>query len=310
MQHLLINRFRGLFLGVAVAETHLRNNLLLRAANDALTSEEEHLPISQAELGWSQAIAASTEALINAQPPGPVLTEDLLLDEYQLGCQIAKMLPLELFWQDNLTRLEEQVCGHMLEGADPELQVGVMSIGIAIALICREQVSPEDLIPKILNHDCCTGTAIRDQLSQVQVFLKTPVSLTTVWNKFRSKQSDSSSQIASAIAIGFYCWLTSADSFSLTLSRSLVLPQPSLVPSLIASALSGLFNSVNNIPFPWQTPLFMASSTFSRQDILMQADQLMAFWSGYHTLDVRSNFPQSEQAVVSAPDVLRPRPKY
>lgn len=298
-----MNRFRGAFLSVAVLEAHLQDNSLKGLDDNSVQGKKHRLQIPPEGLGWTDAMTTSTQMLVTTQAPSQVTAfQD---DDYSSALHLARTLPVALFWHDNLLKLEQQICEQYLRKADPELQAGVVGIGIAIALICQEQANPQNLIPQLLTHKPLAGTLIHTQLSQVQALLTTHASLTTVWNQV--SQSYTPQRLASAMAIAFYCWSSTADSYSLTLSRLLTLPQPSVVAALIISVLSGVFNSISGIPLSWQTPLFVSSAADARQNILMSADQLLAAWSGYYCQEGMPTPPQLEQIAVSAPGVLRPR---
>lgn len=303
MQHSLTNRFRGLFLGVAVLEAYLQNSSPRSLDNISGQRGKHRLQIPPEGLGWTDAMIASTQTLVMTQVPPQITTSSD--EDYSLACHIARMLPVALFWHENPLKLEQQICEQCLQESDPELQAGVVGIAIAIALICQEQANPKNLIPQLLTYQRLTGTLLYTQLSQIQALLTTHASLMTVCNQV--SPSSPSQRLASVIAIAFYCWLSTTDSFPLTLSRLLTLPQPSIIAVLMISALSGVFNGISGIPLGWQTPLFVSSASDTRQNILMSADQLLVAWSGYYPQEIMPTPPQLEQIAISAPGVLRPR---
>lgn len=305
MQQLLINRFRGLFLSVAVLEAQLQGNSWSRLGATSTSGRDHHWQIPPEGLGWGKKIATSTQTLITTQVPPRVA--DFQDDDYSLARLIAKMLPIALFWHDNLPQLKQQVGEHLLKEVEPDLQAGMMGIGVAIALLCQEQANAKTLIPQLLTQKFLSGTDCQAHLRQVQALLKTHASLTTVWNRVSQDQSLPAQQFAAAMAMAMYCWSSTADSFPLTISRILALPQPSVLAVLIVSALSGVFEGISGIPLNWQTPLFTPSSLRSRQSILTSADQLFATWSGYYCHEALPSPLHLEQATVSAPGVLRPR---
>lgn len=298
-----MNRFRGLFLGVAVLEAYLGNSSLRGFDGISIQGRKHCLQSPPKGLGWTDAMIASAQTLVMTQAPSQRTA--LQNEDYALAHHIARMLPVALFWHENPLTLEQLICEQYLQESDLELQAGFVGMGIAIALICQEQANPQNLIPQLLTHQCLTGTLIHTQLSQIQALLTTHASLMTVCNQV--SQSSPPQRLAASIAIAFYCWLSTADSFPLTLSRLLTLPQPSIVAVLIGSVLSGVTNGISGIPLSWQTPLFVSSAADARQRILMSADQLLVAWSGYYSQEMMPTPLPLEQIAISAPGVLRPR---
>ena len=304
MQYSLLNRFRGLSLGVAALESRLQINGLSEA-QQSVSAPPGNPQSPLQRIGWSQEITASIQALMASESLMPIST--LLDQEDEIARQMARILPLALFWHDNLSQWQQRVYEQLLPEADPDLQAGVMGIGVAIATICTEKVSPQHFIPHLLQQDWVRGTALQSQLSQVQAYLQNHASLMTVQSQFEPEAD--ANPLISAIAMAFYCWLSTPDSFSLTLSRTLTLSHFSQLTALIASALSGLSNGMSGIPLHWQQALLASGpSQLSRQDSLAQADQLLTFWAGYYDQQPSFSLPtQLEQTALSAPGVLRPR---
>ena len=305
MQQLLIDRFRGLFLGVAVLEAHgrnppHRNNQLAQGQNMPL-SKESWKWCEALSLGQSEVIADSSQGPNESQVP--VIATPFPEDDTQLAGLIAQMLPAALFYHENLSRLEEYICVHRLREASSERQAEVLGIGVAIALLCKEQASPPTLIPQLLVYDFFSGTILHSQLQQVQTLLQTQSSLSVAWKQVNLEQAAGISPLGTALVMACYCWSSTADTFALTVTRALTLPHFPRTTALIAGALSGVFNGVHGIPFAWQASFSPPSG--ARAAILAQADQLLGAWSGY--LSHETSALPLEKTAVSAPGVLRPR---
>ncbi|KAI9132712.1 hypothetical protein [Acaryochloris sp. CCMEE 5410] len=307
MQQLLIDRFRGLFLGVAVLDAHgygqddSHRNSILASGQDVPLPRESGKWCEALALGQSEVIAYSRQGSNESQVPAIAIPAPE--DDIQLAVLIAQMLPAALFYHENVSRLQDYICGHRLREARPDLQVEVLGIEVAIALLCQEQANPQTLISQLLAQDCLSGTTLHTQLQQVQTLLQTRSSLFRVWSEVNAKRSSETSPLGTALAMACYCWSSTADTFALTVTRPLTLPQFSLLTTLIAGALSGVFNGVHAIPWAWQGA-FSAQSG-ARTSILAQADQLLAAWAGYLSDDIIA-LPL-EQTAISAPGVLRPR---
>jgi hypothetical protein len=310
MNHRLIDRFRGLFLGVAVVEIHLQEKSYQNSLH--LAPEQGSSPLflnPPRELGWSEAMATSTQALVKGESLPSILASDCLDKDNEVARQIAKILPVALFYHENLPQMQEQICEQIFNEADCELKAGVMAVGIAIALLCCQQANPKTLISYLLKQGILAGTLIHDHLTQVQELLNTQASLTTVYAQLAPAPSFAPNKAIASIALAFYCGLSTADSFVLTLRRFLRLPQPPLLSALLMSAMSGVLNSLKGIPLDWQTPLFMESKTTSplcRQNILSSSAHLWSLWCGYYTLG-EDILPHSllEESAISAPALLR-----
>ena len=308
MQYSLLNRFRGLFLGVAALESRLQINVLGEGQRSVFAQPgNPQSPLKK--IGWSHEITTSIQALMASESLIPIPIPTFLGQEDEIAREIARILPLALFWHDNLPQWQQRVYEQLLPGAEPDLQAGVLGIGGAISTICTEKVSSQHFIPYLLQQDWIRGTALQAQLSQVQAQLQNHASLMTVLSQLNPDKQTDASPLTSAIAMAFYCWLSTPDSFALTLSRTLTLPYPSRLTALIASALSGLSNGMSGISLHWQQALLASKpSQLSRQGSLAQADQLLTFWSGSYDQQQSFSLPtQLEQTALSAPGVLRPR---
>lgn len=307
MQQLLIDRFRGLFLGVAVLEAHCHRQG--NSHRNSTLAEGQDVPLPRDSWRWCEALAiGKSEVLAHSsqgqnEPPVPVLDPPSSEGDIELAILMAQMLPVALFYHENLPRLEEYICGHRLRGARPDLQVEVLGIGVAIALLCKEQASPQTLIPQLLAHDFLSGTNLHGQLQQVQTLLQKQSSLSVVWSEVNPEPASGISPLGTALAMACYCWSSTADTFALTVTRALTLPQSPTIAALIAGALSSVFNGVHGIPLAWQGAFSTHSG--SRASILAQADQLLGAWSGY--LSYEASILPLEKTAVSAPGVLRPR---
>lgn len=306
MQQLLIDRFRGLFLGVAVIDAYGYGQYDSHR-NGRATRQDVPLPRESWEwcdalaLGQSEVIAYSSQGPKESQVPFKTIPTPE--DDALLAVLIAQMLPAALFYHETLPRLEDYICVHRLRDASPDFQAEVLSIEVAIALLCQEQANPQTLIPQLLAQDFLSGTTLHTQLQQVQTLLQTRSSLSRVWSEVNAKRSPENSPLGTALAMACYCWSSTVDTYALTVTRPLTLPQFPRLVALIAGALSGVFNGVHAIPWAWQGAFSTQSG--ARTSILAQADQLLAAWSGYLSDDITA-LPL-EQTAISAPGVLRPR---
>lgn len=305
MQQLLIDRFRGLFLGVAVLEAHGQN----ASPRNSQWAKGQDAPLPKESWKWCEALALGQAEVMAYSRQGPNESQGSVIatpspeDDTQLAGLVAQMLPAALFYHENLSRLEDYICGHRLREARSELQSEMLGIGVAIALLCKEQASPQTLTPQLLAQNFLSGTTLHTQLQQVQMLLQTQSSLAEAWSEVNPQQASGRSTLGPALAMACYCWSSTADTFALTVHRALTLSQVPRTTALIAGTLSSVFNGVHGIPFPWQG-LFSTPSG-SRASLLAQADQLLGAWAGY--LSHETSALSLAQTAVSAPGVLRPR---
>lgn len=268
---------------------------------------ENNAPVDSSDLippeglGWWSELATSAQALIRSQ--SPLVSTDHPLNDSALARLIVQVLPVALFYHENLVQLEAHLSRQERHGADPSLRDSVICIGSAIALLCQEQASPSTLIPQLLSQTFWSTQTLPHYLLQVQALLQDHASLATVKKDLGQQLSSPTNLLEVAIAFAIFCWASTPDSFCLTISRGKALSSSSQLPTLIACALSGIFNGLQGIPVDLQGPLLSSSSPLPRQDILDLADHLLAVWSGCYA---QGTLPWA-QTVVAAPGVLRPR---
>ncbi|WP_299492154.1 hypothetical protein [Acaryochloris sp. IP29b_bin.137] len=301
MQQLLTNRFRGLWLGVAVLEADLQQRNQPSSIDQTSTSGCSW-SVPPEGLGWWDEMATSAQTLM--QPaPSPSSARQPLDDDFALARLIARALPITLFFHEDLTQLEAQLSYCIPGVANPRLRDGVIGIGVAIALLCQEQAHPHTLISQLLNQPFWLTRTLPNQLYRVQDLLQDHASLATAEKDLGRQCSTPTESLEMSIALALFCWASTPDSFALTLTRGRSLTSSPIPSTLIACALSGVFNGSERIPIDLQSPLLSSSSPVSRQDILGLADQFLSVWSGCCS---SITLPLG-QTVVAAPGILRPR---
>lgn len=285
---------------MAVAEKDLLENPPPGLGTDP--TADQSASISAQHLGWWDEVSTFSPTLVTSSSPllNPVSSSN---DDFELACLIARILPIALFHHENLATLEKRLREQVSEPVEPRLREGVICIGVAIALLCQEQACPQTLIPQLFKHTFWSTSELRSLLDQVHTRLQHQASLARVSNLFEPSPTGSATSLERAIAWAIFCWASTPDAFSLTMDRGRSLSSSPYLSTLIACALSGVFNGFSGIPLDLQGALLLSSAPLLRSDILDQADQLLTVWSGCYP---QVSLPGAETAV-AAPGVLRPR---
>ncbi|MBE9208101.1 ADP-ribosylglycohydrolase family protein [Nostoc sp. LEGE 06077] len=312
MRYSLFSRFRGTLIGA------------LLGAN--LAKSGEQTPQAVSEIG--KLMLLGTESLISLGK--------LDLDDWKQRQQkelpnfnisqnmtteiILATLPVALFFHDNLPKLRLHLLSTaQLWGDDPVVRDGILAVGYAIALSCSEKLDPQTLIPQIISFVGETPTSLPKKLLQVHNLLTKHLGLEKA--KVELSTED---KISSAIAIAFYCFLSTLEDYRLSVLRAMhqqtrLLPSP--IIGAIAGALSGAYNSTAGIPTQWKV---LHSSAHNSTGILVNylqmlelTDALLTVWSGVYNLSLHpQQLPQegyiildkqNSFSVFAAPRVIRSR---
>ncbi|NJK40489.1 MAG: hypothetical protein HC934_02360 [Acaryochloridaceae cyanobacterium SU_2_1] len=314
MKRSLLDRFRGLFLGIAVGEVYLGQTQGpepdRQTINDLAHSRHqgEHQRDSLGELRGQEICSRMAQALIESQFTLPL---EEALPKLGLPRQgpslLAAVLPMALFFHDDLARLDQQIHQLLHPAADLELEASGLVIGRTIAMICQEQVTPKTWITYLLEQVDIPHSSIIAGLEQVQVFLQSKATLMEVLHNLSASSANRLMPLSSDLSLAFYCWLSTADAFNLSMKRSGQPPQSQLRTRL-TTALSGVYNGVSGIPLAWQAELI--SGTGSSSHGWQGADALLAAWSGCsHLESAKQISPRLLRSAIAAPGLLRPRPK-
>ncbi|MDZ8189885.1 MAG: ADP-ribosylglycohydrolase family protein [Nostoc sp. ChiSLP02] len=239
---------------------------------------------------------------------------------------ILAILPVTLFFHENPIKLRQNLLDILkIWDDDPVVRDGTLAVGYAIALALTEKLNPLTLIPQIISFLPETSASIPQKLLRIQNLLEQGAGLERVQGEFASKE-----KLSNAIAIAFYCFLSTSEDFRLAVLRAThngdVKLQPSTRTSIqstgaIAGALSGAYNTTAGIPLHWRVWFSQrntsASEAISFDRILELSDALVAVWSGlYDPVGLQpSNSTQEESAssrvallsVYAAPRVIRSR---
>ncbi|MBE9050582.1 ADP-ribosylglycohydrolase family protein [Nostocales cyanobacterium LEGE 11386] len=319
MRYSLINRFRGTLVGALLGE------MLAKDADkhSQIGSEVDKIAV----LGTKSLIELGKLDLDNWLERHHQKSPHLDITEKVSPKVIIATLPVALFFHENTIQLRQNLL-HVLQiwEYDPMVRDGTLAVGYAIAQSLTEQLQPQTLIPEIIAFIGETPTLLPQQLLKVYELLNQGAGLETAQAEL-SKEQES----IYAVAMAFYCFLSTLEDFRLAVSRATYKEQAwrqetgflqIQTISAITGALSGAYNSTVGIPVKWQVLLSSANLTAGElanfSQMLELADALVAVWSGVYDVALHpGKFPEKgcvrfdEQAaqlcVFAAPRVIRSR---
>jgi hypothetical protein len=237
--------------------------------------------IEHQKLGLGEEIGKS----INFNLPLTFRTSPLIL---QPGESAIATLSVAMFFHENKGKLRERL-GEVAKvwqypnHPEPNLVMGSLAVGYAIARACKEKLDPATLIPEIITY-LGIDTPLAILLLQVQILLEQGASLETALMQLcksveaERKKSDAEkkqreeevllpqfppSPVPRAptnalidsflpLAIAFYCFLSTPEDLRLAVMRAARTGvEPPLTCSLVG-ALSGTYNSALAIPVEWR----------------------------------------------------------
>jgi hypothetical protein len=211
---------------------------------------------------------------------------------------IISTLPIALFYHDNETQLQSNLRQFVAWQDDPEIVAGILAVGYAIALSLQEKLQIASFIPLVTRFIEAPQSLLTQQLKQVKSLLEHQASL--------AKAVSVLGHPSSAIALAFYCFLSSLEDFQLSVKRA-VICNPQI--SSITGALSGAYNTPGSIPVNWRLALSHSAQKplvwgiYTEAEILQLCDSLVAVWSGAYNYTDTINEPMA----IAAPQVIRPR---
>ncbi|MCL1474755.1 ADP-ribosylglycohydrolase family protein [Argonema antarcticum] len=229
------------------------------------------------------------------------------------GSGIVATVPVALFFHEDEVKLRQnlqQVADVWQD--DSVLKDGTLAIGYAIALALKERLDPATLIPEILIY-LDVETPLVHQLRQVQTLLEEGAGLEMTLETLMPRHSAPRPNVA--IALAFYCFLSTLEDLRLSVVRAARCPQPEITIAL-TGALSGAYNSIAGIPVGWRlalgkqkdenSPLATLWGLHSETELLRLAARLLAAWSGVCDAE-KFLIDTSLVSAVAAPKVIKPR---
>lgn len=313
MRYSLLSRFRGALLGSLVGEIlgsskGIFPSRLLLKSSQAQDNEPLVAPPTIAQLNWSQIASCGIESLIHC---GRLDLEDwqlrsskiesltLLKNSASSSEAALATVPIALFFHDDQGKLRQQLQQAATHWHQTEENEGVLAVGYAIALALTEKLN-HSLIPQILSYLGNTQTPLGEQLQQVQNLLNQGAPLNTAVSQLRQEAKlQGGTDACSAIALAFYCFLSTPEDFRLSLSRASRIGYQSQLTSALTGAIAGAYNSNIGIPVGWRLAANKINISSQR---LQLAEQLLAVWSGAYGVSAIEPLPWT---AIAAPRVIR-----
>lgn len=269
MPYLLINRFRGALVGGFVGETSTHPDLNERARHATYSDEIE-------------IVAQSIIANRTVSPVG----EDT-------ERAIVSTIPIALYCHDDTLNLRQV----LLETTPQPSQDVSFVVAESIAAALRPQMEPFKLLPELVQ--LLPDEALAQKLRQVQRLLIRRDSLAIAVQKLGDAPP-----VEVAIALAFYCWLSTAEQYQLSVLRAHRIPNVSALTLLLTGAFSGTLNGEKAIPMSWLTPGGALQLKLQLMETL--AEQLLATWSGFNQVGEHDE-NASDSVAIASPGILRPR---
>lgn len=296
MGYSLLSRFRGIFVGVAIAESQVET-------------------VAQGDRAFSLMLA-SAESLIRCG--------GLNLSDWQKHCRNNEnfpisleypwvaLLPIALFYHEDEFRLAQQL--KQVISLWPEIESresDLMALGWAISRVIKQKTEASTTIRHIFErletwkkNDLNDTPVVGQNLEKINRLLGEYASLETAMVQLTMNNAPDSA----AIALALYCFLSTAENFHISVQRAARTQQQPHLTALLTGAFSGAYNGWAAIPITWY---LSESTTAIGQSKIIQlltvADRLFASWLGiYHVAkDLEKNSVKPQMMAVGAPNVLR-----
>ncbi|HIK30301.1 MAG TPA: ADP-ribosylglycohydrolase family protein [Oscillatoriales cyanobacterium M59_W2019_021] len=199
------------------------------------------------------------------------------LRESEVDCWTAFVAIALFFHEDNARRRQGiEKLGKTISLSPASIDAAD-AVGYAIACILHDDLDPSALIPQTIAYltEIEADATVRQQLATGQTLLDRGASLEetrTVFARQKATLDPSLTGVGQAIALAFYCFLSTPEDWRLSVGRSLQLSERSPLAPFVAGTLSGAYNTLSGIPGEWR----MAEINSLRQ----AASRLYAAWAG------------------------------
>lgn len=292
MQHLLLTRFQGAFIGaqtIYLTTYQLAPNQLAIETAPALVGGIDSLTrCGRFDLqDWLQSTFPTTDDPRRA---------------------IVAMLPLMLFFHDDRVKLREVLVTtcHSWQ-LDWETCSSAVVLGYIISRSLKESLTPRTVIAEMLEETSNLHPRLFQELGTIDRLLDSSSSLQRVIQKLTA----TAHPIITPTVLAIYCFLATPEDFSLAMLRARRTDDDARFTCALTGILAGTYNSLTGIP------LNGTIATQSPERWISGAEALLATWAGIE-IDRRSTAPtqllpaSSQPAVayalpVAAPQVIQRR---
>ncbi|MDJ0735332.1 MAG: ADP-ribosylglycohydrolase family protein [Nostocaceae cyanobacterium] len=305
MRYSLVSGFRGALVGAFLGES--------LATRDRKEYQKRYFCSEMAILGTQSLIAIAKLDLDDWRKRNQeIFSVDTNFD---ISSQvIIGTLPVALFFHDNKIKLRQNLLNTVeIWQYTPQIRDGTLAVAYAIAQSLTQQLNPLTLIPEIVSFMGETTTSIPDILSKVNTLLEQGAGLERVQTELSREEPHSR-----AIAIAFYCFLSTLEDFRLSILRAAQSGGPEATTAITGS-LSGAYNSMVGIPIRCQQWLWQKNMSKWQLSNLSQMleliDALFSTWSGTYEPTLNCSqvkgklFPNGRNSfakeAIAAPGVIR-----
>jgi hypothetical protein len=254
--------------------------------------------LEMAAIGVRLGAARTSSGTGLEQPRTPLIAAEYIL----------ATLPIALFFHENKARQQQLLVQTVqLWQCPPGAEAGLLAVGYAIAQALQDRLEQLTLVPQTITY-LQQSTAnpppplldLMDALEQVQILLQQGAGLHTAIEQLRARATHLSNR---AIALAFYCCLSTPDDLHLALLRAACSGDAAPVVCALTGALSGAHNSLTGLPLVWRVGSSKPSlGGVSDQEMNQLAAQLFAVWSGGYAPTTSTT-----RFAIAAPGGIRPR---
>jgi ADP-ribosylglycohydrolase len=310
MRYSLLSQFRGTLLGALLAEALFAQ---------AYPQSKTHIP----SVDWGKITVMGAESLI--------ALGKLDVEDWQERClpvfphldtiegisprAILTVLPIALFFHENEVKLRHNLLIAVnLWQDDPLIRDCGLAIGYAIARSLVKTLNRATLIPQTISFLGNTETPIPQYLLKINKFLEQGAGLERVVTELNREQKP-----PGAIALAFYCFLSTLEDFRLSVERAKNQDEQSQIfgmhglVSVITAALSGAYNSITGIPLTWRLSGAVKNSQAltkwgisNEAQMLKLADCLFAAWAGMYQ-PTQNSQGLNGKAAIASPRIIKLR---
>lgn len=217
-------------------------------------------------------------------------------------------LPLALFFYENETK-QPQILRQtaQLWQAPPEAEGGLLAVGYAIGRGLNEQLERLTLLPQTTAYlkqstvkPSDTLLDLIGALEQTQTLIQQDAGLQAAIERLRAGVTYPCNE---AIALAFYCFLSTVDDLHLSLLRAARCGEAASIVCALTGALGGSHHGLSGLPLAWRiaSPLPLLWE-LSNVELSQLSAHLFTLWSGSYN----PGKPRSTIAI-AAPGFLRPR---
>ncbi|BAU06492.1 ADP-ribosylglycohydrolase family protein [Fischerella thermalis CCMEE 5330] len=309
MHYSLVSRTRGTILGALIGENlAFQGGQVQKLASSywqkiAILSAESLIELGRFDLGdWSR----------RQQQSGIILENhpDTLLQV------ILATLPVALFFHEHPIKLRQNLLDVVKFWQNNQaIEDWTLAVGYAIAQSLTEKLTPATLIPQMISFLGETTTSVPQTLLKLHNLLEKQAGLEITQAELCTEE-----KLNHALAIAFYCFVSSLEDFRLSVLRATQFTSRSIYISTITAALSGAYNATAGIPVSWR---FLLAKNRAAQwqvtdlcQMVKLTDILIATWSGVydstlHQSEVNAEWPITLSDLpleaIAAPRVIRLR---